>query len=263
MNSLFRDELNFRDLGGYQAKDGRVIKNGCFYRSAGLYHFRKEELKKLEDLHIKEIIDLRTKEQMDRKPDPEIAGTVFITHSGLVSRGGEKIDFTSKGMIQTGEGAERQLSLLKEYYAEMPYENESFCAFFEEVKQGNTPILFHCATGKDRTGVLAMLLLLLLGCSKETAYEDYMLSNQYRKANIDVAMQKYQKEIQESPELKELILMKEGVSGRIGKAVLERLEERYSSVDEFFEKEYQFTLQEIVKVREEYTKSGRNIKTVL
>ena len=60
----------------------------------------------------------------------------------------------------------------------------------EIVENGRNPVLFHCSAGKDRTGVLASLILLALGVSMEDAMEDYLLSNAYRKEEIDKEMGK-------------------------------------------------------------------------
>lgn len=55
----------------------------------------------------------------------------------------------------------------------------SYRALFEHLAVGRLPILFHCAVGKDRTGVAAALLLDLVGVSRETIIEDYVLTDQF------------------------------------------------------------------------------------
>ena len=59
----------------------------------------------------------------------------------------------------------------------MPFGNPAYRALFGAIRAGQTPILFHCTAGKDRTGVAAALILKALGVSREDIVEDYLLTN--------------------------------------------------------------------------------------
>ncbi|MDD6439471.1 MAG: tyrosine-protein phosphatase, partial [Lachnospiraceae bacterium] len=176
-----RDEINFRDLGGYRSSDGRMIRQGCFYRSGGLYKMNDSELAFLKSLQIRTLLDLRTKAEAAKKPDPVLPGVTVLQHSGVVSAGGEEIDFSPAGMKLLGEAGLTQIENMHQYYRMMPFHNEALHILMKEVICGNVPVLFHCATGKDRTGVAAMILLLLLGVPEQTVLQDYLLSNFYRR----------------------------------------------------------------------------------
>ncbi len=250
----FQSEINFRELGGYPTIDGRNVRNGFFYRSGGPYRMKRSELGILEnEIHLKAILDLRTKEEVEKSPDPSFPNIRMIQHSGLVSKGGEDIDFSPVGMSKIGEEGYEQIALLTEYYKQMPFGNQAFQVMFDEILQGNVPILIHCATGKDRTGVAAILLLLALGCSEETALQDYLLSNAYRSERITKMLKKKEELFQTHPEVKELILMKEGVTERIGKIVIQEIKNRYDSYDVFFEQEYHLSQDQIQYLRDTYT----------
>lgn len=251
--NLYPNEFNFRDLGGYPTRDGKVVKKGVFYRSGGLFYLNEEDLNRFEREGIPYILDLRTKAESDSAPDPVMPGVVAIRHSGVVSKGGEEIDFSPAGMSLIGEEGYRQIRNLQNYYAEMPFGNEAFRIFFKEIEKEHTPILFHCATGKDRTGVLAMILLLALNVDEETIFEDYMLSVCFRREHLERALAEQQSEINEHPERKELIIMKEAVSEEVGRLVLAEIHKRYASVEQYLETEFGLTEEKRKRLRDRYT----------
>lgn len=248
-----KEEYNFRELGGLPVQHGKHIIARTFYRSSGPYRMKHEELAYLDSLHLASILDLRTKYETLKSPDPAIAGARMIQHSGLVSRGGEDIDFSPVGMNKIGADAKEQLAKLKQYYIDMPFQNEAFQVMFDEILAGNVPILIHCATGKDRTGVACMCLEMALGCTRETILQDYLLSNDYRKERIEKVMNRNADRLKDHPELKELIQMKEGVSPRIGNAVLDEVERRYGSYEKFLKEEYGLDAGKLTSLREKYT----------
>lgn len=67
---------------------------------------------------------------------------------------------------------------------------DTYREFFRIVsEERNTPLLFHCSAGKDRTGIAAALLLGALGVDREVIMEDYMLSAEYIKGKYDAIVQ--------------------------------------------------------------------------
>ena len=59
-------------------------------------------------------------------------------------------------------------------YRTMPFENPAYRWMFDRLLSENTPILFHCTAGKDRTGVAAALILLALGVPRTVVEQDYI-----------------------------------------------------------------------------------------
>ncbi len=136
IEGLTRGQLNFRDLGGIPVKGNKIVRPGMFYRSAGLYWMRHVEREVFQDLGIREVLDLRSKEECVRCPDPVFDGVEMLQHSGLVSKGGEDIDFSIQGMNQIGGDAIVQYEKLKQYYMEMPFGNDAFKVMFDTILQG-------------------------------------------------------------------------------------------------------------------------------
>ena len=252
MDPRFNKELNFRDLGGYSSKDGRTIRKGFFYRSGGLCFMNDDEIETFKHLGIRCVIDFRTQHENERHPDPFFSGMDVYRCSGVVSKGGEGIDFSPRGMNQIGEAGERKLEVLTKYYTEMPFHNEAFQTMVKQIMARNVPICIHCATGKDRTGVGAMILLFLLGVDEETVLQDYLLSCKYRSDVIERVMREKAEQIEVHQVLKELLLMKEGVTEKIGRGILETIKERYGSHENYLFQEYALNSQDLIDLRDTY-----------
>lgn len=252
MNSTFRDHINFRDLGGYQAEDGRHIKPGLLYRSGGLYLMNEEERETFESLGIKFIMDLRTKAESDVSPDPVFPGIDMVRHSGITFKGGEEIDFSPIGMSKIGKEGHDQLALLMGYYTGIPFENEAFKTLMQKIIDGEVPIVFHCHTGKDRTGVFAIILLMALGIDNETIFQDFKLSNYYHREALSRALSDNAEKIRLHPEAEELLTMWFGVSENVGRAVISSIETRYGSKEDYFRIEYGLDEEGLDKLRDFY-----------
>lgn len=252
MKSLFRDPVNFRDLGGYTAKDGRKIKKGLLYRSGGLYLMNQEEKDLFLSLGIRFIMDLRSKEESDASPDPVFPNIEMVRHSGITYKGGEEIDFSPIGMSRIGKEGEEQLALLNGYYTSIPFDNEAYKILMDKIVHHCVPIVYHCHTGKDRTGVFTIILLLALGLDEETIFNDFMLSNYFHREALARALSDNEEKINAHPEAKELLTMWFGVSERIGHLVISIIKEKYGSYEAYFENEYGLDTSGIMALRDYY-----------
>ena len=253
MNKLnFHNQLNFRDLGGYETADGRRIKEGMLYRSGGLYLLTEEERKRFDELNINFILDLRSKSEVAKKPDPTFDGIRILQHSGLEHKSGKEIDFSPAGMARTGGEGKDQLRKFLGYYAELPIENESFRILLHEMCAFSSPILFHCASGKDRTGVAAMLVLYLLGVTPETILEDYLLSNEFLKDDVAAELAERADIVSRDPVAKTLSIMKCGVTEEAGRTALDTILNAHPDAVTFFAKEYDIPADTLASVRDFY-----------
>ena len=210
-----------------------------------------QELETFQRLGIKCVIDLRSEAENLRHPEPDLNMEVYRC-SGVVSKGGEGIDFSPKGMNQIGEAGEKQLQVLTRYYEDMPFQNEAFQLMVKKIEAGSVPMCIHCATGKDRTGIAAMIILIMLGVDDETILEDYMLSCRYRQKVLQETLQKSAEKIKESPVLEQLLIMKDGVLEAIGRAVLKNMHDRYGSYEEYLHIEFGLTPEKLQELRDLY-----------
>lgn len=160
---------NFRDLGGYQAADGRSVRWRRLYRSDGHEKLTAEDIATLRALGIATVIDLRTEEELEgtgRSPlhDGEVTlhchVPYFRTFAGL---------------------PEPELPGIVGFYL-----RDTSCAgdciaqlFAMLADERRYPIVYHCAAGKDRTGMITALILRTLGVGDEQIIADYALTDSY------------------------------------------------------------------------------------
>lgn len=176
---------NFRTVGNIKNKDGKTLKEGKFYRSANLFKLKKNSFKKMNNLGIKEIIDLRNSKEIARKPDRLPEGIIYKNQSAFEDEG-DQLDqarkLVLKGKVNSADAEKRMLDFYTNYVTEHP---EVIREIITGILESETPVLYHCTAGKDRTGIITALILTVLRFDKQTIYNDYLLSNNYRKSFVD------------------------------------------------------------------------------
>lgn len=172
---------NFRDLGGYQAIDGRTVKWRQLLRTGSLATLDERDLNALANIPVSQDIDLRGHSEVQQMPDHVPHGAkyyhlpVFAVDETDASHSDEEI---AHRMQEKGNGYRHML----EVYSRMttvPSARQTFREMFDlllDNVEGAT--IFHCTAGKDRTGMAAFLILSALGVPRETIRHDYLLTNQ-------------------------------------------------------------------------------------
>ena len=201
-NSQISKIGNLRELGGYQTKDGLRVKSNLLYRSGDLNFPTDLLAQSLEPLNISLVFDLRSGDEAKNNAYT-LPDSIQYRHRPVLEYSGNNSQVTSfelpdlEAAIKSGRQQFSQDEIrflggfMTRMYQEMSERAEVFGDIMKEMAEnGGTPVLFHCSAGKDRTGVLATLILLALGVSMEDAMEHYLLSNIYRKEEIDEEMKK-------------------------------------------------------------------------
>jgi protein-tyrosine phosphatase len=158
---------NFRDLGGLPTVDGRVTRHGVLFRSSALEELTSRDVRHLiDDIGIRTVIDLRSAD--DRETAQPLLDT-SVRHLNLpISRGGPT---TSLERPMDADGR-ADMALIYGMYIETSA--ASISEIIAELTSGATPAVFHCAAGKDRTGVLAAILLSAVGVTRDAVIADFM-----------------------------------------------------------------------------------------
>jgi protein-tyrosine phosphatase len=153
---------NTRDAGGYPTRDGRFVKRGMIYRSAKLNRLTSAGADAWRDLGVETVIDFCNR----LTPWPFFGGDVWSVQLAS-SVHGCPMSFAKDGPTD-------------EFYIRGVRENAgSYREAFELLTDAeNYPVLYHCAQGSDRTGVMSALLLSLLGVDRETIIADFRLSEE-------------------------------------------------------------------------------------
>ncbi|KAA8886136.1 tyrosine-protein phosphatase [Nocardia colli] len=159
---------NFRDLGGYPAADGQVVRWGRLFRSDSLSKLRDEDLRHFLDLGVTTVIDLRYPWEIDSKGRVPHYDSLDYHNLSIEHR---PYDQAALGPdIETGP-------YLAERFLEVAYDGvEEIREALQVIAAADGPTVFHCASGKDRTGLIAALVLTLLGVSDQQIVEDFTLT---------------------------------------------------------------------------------------
>jgi protein-tyrosine phosphatase len=175
--------LNFRDLGGYVGLDGRTVRWGLVFRSDALHELTERDLQTLQALDLRAVYDLRRTYERERQPTVLPASN---GHRSIHLVVGDDPDATNAPdtieLILRGELVEADDQYMIDVYGEMLLDGAgTFGRLLTHLTEDDgLPALFHCAAGKDRTGIAAALLLSVLGVDEETILDDYELSTHYR-----------------------------------------------------------------------------------
>ncbi|GEM_PF-4917307 len=189
MEIEFKTIAHFRQLGGIKTKDGRTIRQDMIFRSGELSDVSLEELKKLENLGIKTIYDLRGEHETSLRPDKE--GNYDIVLCPLAkpfkkaeNRYQNPASFEDRIRNATEGYFNYSRVGFSRGYMEFAYNTESVSKVLESLNRHEV-FLYHCFAGKDRTGVISMLIMAIMGCDYETCKANYMYHNVIAKDEIE------------------------------------------------------------------------------
>ncbi len=259
---------NDRDLGGYETEDGRHVKKGVIIRSGSLSAATAEDIALLTDVYnVKLIVDLRAPADVERNPDPVFNDAVYVNipvwNESLNAVSLE--DFFAIQSEFSGEPGMSDLVLYRrglmgvdeDLYIKQTFQCEDSLTGYREfldllldLEEGSG-VVFHCTSGKDRTGSAAVILLTLLGVDRETVLEDYALTNEVLKASLD---QKVAASAQYTDDEDELYAVRamNGVNPKFMAHTFDYAEEEYGSMLELIKETFHVTDEEIQILRDKY-----------
>ena len=178
-------ELGLRELGGWQAADGRTVRRGLLYRGSALVDLDAEQRERVDALGLRFVLDLRAAGEVEGRADYLPAGAQYLNICGMYDEQGEPVDFSPAGIGRIAGLLTDQESFLRVLYTSMAHGNPAVHALVERFVAHEAPLYFHCTAGKDRTGVCAAVLLALLGVPDDDIVAEYLLTNSYRARIIE------------------------------------------------------------------------------
>jgi protein-tyrosine phosphatase len=217
----FAGALNFRDIGGYSANGAGQTRWGAVYRSDSLHFLTTEDLAAFDALNIKTIYDLRRLTERAEFPGPRETFHIEV--------GNRPFDPDQTALLKTHRDGQQWL--LGDYLAMMAKAAPTFGDLFGRLAdRARLPVVIHCMSGKDRTGLAIAMLLTALGVSRETVLDDYELSNSFRGA-------------EQMPDVVELFVQsgiaRDAAEGLLSAprwamaTALDELEETYAGIDNY------------------------------
>ncbi len=186
---------NTRDLGGYKAKNGKFIAYKRLIRSDCLANITKKDEEFLfHDLHVRYEVDMRGEHEILNRPNVKLQNVTFL-HLPVQE---EKIEYEDDNPHTCIQVDDKAIQHTIDYLFRMDFRGDITIAFEKVYRSMLRPfgksqyekfirlciqnregaILFHCADGKDRSGLAAAILLLCLGVEKEIVIQDYLKTNE-------------------------------------------------------------------------------------
>ncbi|MFG3088897.1 GNAT family N-acetyltransferase [Streptomyces antibioticus] len=162
---------NFRDLGGYPTRDGLRVRPGLLYRADSLGKLTPgtPDWARFRALGIRTVIDLRHPWEAESRG--RIPHDASFTYHNLSIEHRPYDQAAQTADVDPGPYlAERFMEVAQDGTKEIA---AALTLIAEEHDGG---LVFHCASGKDRTGQMAALVLALLGVPDEVIVEDFSLT---------------------------------------------------------------------------------------
>ena len=165
---------NFRDLGGYVGHQGRSVRWRRLFRSDHLAALTQDDIVALSRHGLARVCDFRG--EAERAPllcaMPGLS-VHFLPIEPTVVQG--MSDLLASGHRLTAQDTVR---LMQQTYRAFVHHNAApYAELFRLLLESDTPLVFHCTAGKDRTGFAAALILLALGVPRNVVMQDYLLTN--------------------------------------------------------------------------------------
>ena len=221
---------NFRDLGGHLGRGSRPVRRGLVYRSDHLSRLTDQDHGVLLNLGLKTICDFRSDRERQRSPD-RLPASDSIRYLYLPVEDRKFDPATALERLKSGDREWLSLDFVIGMYRRYL---DDFGPIWGKVlglaaADTNLPLVFHCTGGKDRTGICAALLLLLLGVDENDVLADHQLSTIY---NADRVQPLFDKLATFGVEPEEAVSYLQAPAEPLA-AMLEYLKNSYGSVENY------------------------------
>ena len=179
---------NTRDLGGLPTEDRRKIKKGKLIRSGKLYKLSKKTVDALKAIGVTTVLDLRILTEQEQHPDTLLDGVQYYhlpvlctaTPGITMEKSMRKLYLQESKKIKTEFGtADNYMSQMYRYILMSDEPQQYLKQALRLIIENEGCIIWHCSSGKDRAGILALLVESLLGVNEQVIMDDYLASNRF------------------------------------------------------------------------------------
>lgn len=247
---------NFRDLGGYPAAEGKVVRWGHVYRSGRMSNLTTADYQYLSGLGIEAVCDFRNQKERTDEPTNWSGGKLdYVTFPDVMDLDSSALGEALRSPDATPEDMKQAMMSL--YLGLAEQHATMYAEMFDRLAIGDVPLAFNCTAGKDRTGVAAGLLLTALGVPRELVLQDYALSETFvdymaemeEDVKADGADNSQYAWMMQMP--RELLAPLLRSDPDYLAAAFAGMEERYGSVEEFLRQKVDVTDEELAAIRAE------------
>ncbi|KAI6127421.1 protein-tyrosine phosphatase-like protein [Pisolithus croceorrhizus] len=249
---------NVRDLGSYPTTMSNVItKPGYMFRAAEVSNITKEGVEKMRALRITTVFDLRSDPEMKKysTPIPTIEEVHIIRTPVFKNE-----DYSPESMAKKFELYARGTTeaFIQLYSQILDHGGKAFGTILRHVRdKPNSPFLFHCTAGKDRTGVMAAILLKLASVDDHYICHDYSLTRVGREPDREKVIKRLSTEPLFAANTDAALRMLTSRYSTMA-AFLELLERVYGGVEGYIKKYCGLTEEDISRIRTNLVMSPRS-----
>lgn len=247
---------NTRDLGGVITTSGRHVKNNELVRSDSLNQTTANDAMVLrENHHVTNIIDFRSNAEVTVAPDKNLAW-FFYQHQAISPQlyyldGTHSIKSIVKKVRQGHQTGDQIMLDMYDYIADSQQSVTAYKTLFKTLLTNDNATLYHCTSGKDRTGVATALILTALGSDKQTIGLNYLESNSYRQIKVNNDLQRARK-YTKSQRILDVIQDMESVKQPYLDEYFNELTSRYGGVTQYLHNQLGLTDQDIQQLQSKY-----------
>lgn len=268
---------NFRDIGGWRITNPArqlshvppnsfyYVQPGFAYRAANMSSITSEGLATMRNLRIKVVFDLRSDSECQHDgiaSDLELVGITRV-HAPVYANDNflpEAIAMRYSNLMSSWH------TFVKVYQDMLKFGVSAFRTIFEHVRDKGTSFVVHCSAGKDRTGIIVMLMLLLTGLDKNTIAQEYELTTIGLKPDHEriqekflFTVEKFKKKVENANELLAKgrlgwTIEKDGFDNLISSRyeamlnTIDQFHEDYGSVENYMKEHLGFNDEDLVKI---------------
>ena len=245
--------VNFRDLGGYAAQDGRRVDWGRLFRSGHLSNLTGDDQDYIASIDIRTVCDLRVADEVTNERTTLSDATQIEM---LAIPPGVKDRFFFHRVFEHANDPEDVVRAMHDVMRSFVLDaGARYKPVFEvllEARKGG--VLINCSAGKERTGVGAALVLMALGVPRETILYEFMLSKTYFpvESELDRVYEKYAVSAKGEP-AKRLVMPLLETRESYLQSAFDAIDEQYGSGEAFLRKTYGLGDLELRHLKDTYT----------
>ncbi|MBR3768469.1 MAG: tyrosine-protein phosphatase [Clostridia bacterium] len=250
---------NTRDLGNFPTSNGKRIRPKLLIRSGHLAKASHEDISCLcNDYNLGTVIDLRIDAEIKEKNYSLPDGVNYI-HIPL-------LDKAYLGITRDEYSLQSWFNLFKDTNRkpeDIFYEMYDLLVFGERSKElipqifdillnsGDKAVLWHCSAGKDRVGVVTMLILLALGVDRDLIIQDFMATNRFSSQEI-IKTRVFAPLVIKERRLRKCLAVLMGVKRVYMEKLFARIDAQYDGIEDFFMQQYGISSAEIEELKKKY-----------
>ena len=236
---------NLRDLGGWVGADGRPVRYGLLFRSTDFRSLGDDGTligKVADSLDLRTVYDFRSAAETTAMPDPKwhdvaevhldiLADSEMAVPANLATVLTDPAAIGEFNKYLAGDGVGDLMATTYRGFVNTGSAREGYSRFYRGLLGENrSPSLFHCTTGKDRTGWAAASFLSLMGVSRDDVFHDYLLTNDRLVPALAPVFAKFE-EAGGDPDLLNEVL---GVRAAYLEAAFDEVDSLHGSIEAYF-----------------------------